>query len=84
MSDNAILNSPYDEPRLHYATSGGGSLDYEHVIGGRRTFNPDTETQPKHTRRTKQRSFSFPEGNSTNEQDLINLCRKEVGLTLYS
>lgn len=26
---NPILNNPYEEPRLHYATNVEGELDYE-------------------------------------------------------
>ena len=30
-SDNPILNSPYYEPKLHYATDSDGSLNYNDV-----------------------------------------------------
>jgi len=30
-SDNPILNSPYDEPLLHYATDYEGALDYANI-----------------------------------------------------
>ena len=44
-SENPILNSPYDEPKLHYATIATGkekgSLEYSKIVEGRRIFNPD-------------------------------------------
>ena len=80
MSDNPILNSPYDEPALHYAQTEDGSLNYEDVIRGRRTFNPVVERQPTPTRQSRQRSISFPvEPDINADQHLINLCRREVG-----
>ncbi|MFN6963853.1 MAG: BPTD_3080 family restriction endonuclease [Pyrinomonadaceae bacterium] len=80
MSDNPILNSPYDEPRLHYAKTADGSLNYEGVIKGRRTFDPRLENQPTPTRQSKQRSITFSEpSEEAIENHLINLCRKEVG-----
>lgn len=30
-SGNPILNSPYEEPRAHYATEESGNLNYEDV-----------------------------------------------------
>jgi hypothetical protein len=45
-TDNPILNNPYEEPRLHYATSVDGELDYERVIDGRRVFTPDIQSIP--------------------------------------
>lgn len=80
MSDNPILNSPYDEPRLHYAQTEDGSLNYESVIRSRREFNPNVESQPTPTRQSRQRGLTFPEPESGHaSQHLINLCRIEVG-----
>lgn len=77
MSDNPILNSPYDEPLLHYASTSDGSLDYESVIDGRRPFTLDAPTP---TRQPAQRTMTFDvPPDTSNEQHLINLCRKEVG-----
>jgi len=33
-SENPILNSPYDEPKLHYATDADGSLNYSNIREG--------------------------------------------------
>lgn len=40
MENNPILNSPYHEPRWHYATDLNGHLNYEDVRPGRRIFDP--------------------------------------------
>src|SRR5256885_1543562 len=46
VSDNPILNSPYDEPKLHYDTDSEGSLDYNKICKGRRIFKPDAAVIP--------------------------------------
>src|SRR5438477_1650593 len=47
MSDaNPILNNPYGEPALHYATNLAGELDYSHPERGRRIFTPEIQTIP--------------------------------------
>lgn len=77
MDSNPILNSPYDEPKLHYASTQDGSLDYQSVLKGRRPFSLDA---PKPTRQPAQRTIPFPiEADGDQEHHLINLCRKEVG-----
>lgn len=38
MEKNPILNSPYEEPKLHYHTNSSGELDYEQIVEGRRYF----------------------------------------------
>ena len=43
---NPILNSPYEEPNLHYHTNVGGELDYEQIREGRRYFVPDINVIP--------------------------------------
>lgn len=78
MNDNPILNSPYHEPALHYATAEDGALDYEAVLKGRRVFSQFGQGMP--VRQGKQRDMGFGE-QTTPEIDnhLVNLCRKEVG-----
>lgn len=44
--ENPILNNPYVEPTLHYATNLNGELDYEDVVKGRRLFNGRVQTIP--------------------------------------
>ncbi|MCX6277956.1 MAG: DEAD/DEAH box helicase family protein [Bacteroidetes bacterium] len=83
--ENPILNSPYDEPKFHYATIATGvekgSLDYTRIIPGRRVFDPDSEGQAIPTRQ-KDPQANLLEINDFAEEygnHLINLCRKEVG-----
>ncbi len=83
-SDNPILNNPYLEPTLHYATivdgDDRGSLDYNRVVDGRRIFNPEHEGQAIPSRHTGQ--MTLMEVNDYAETyggHVINLCRKEVG-----
>ncbi len=87
MSDNPILNSPYDEPRLHYAQTADRSLDYEHVEKGRRIFDPKADRQPTPTRQSRQRAIPFVvEPEIEAQEHTINLIRKEVSnwrLALY-
>lgn len=78
MDSNPILNSPYEEPILHYHTSEKGELDYSKVIEGRRIFVPDLNAMP---------SRQGPQGEIFEVNDfaadygshLVNLIRKEVG-----
>jgi len=74
--NNPILNSPYDEPRYHYATDENGNLNYEDIRKGRRIFTPDITVMP-----TKQDQKSFLEVNDFREQYetlLVNQFRKEI------
>lgn len=77
-SENPILNSPYDEPVLHYATDTDGSLNYQDIRKGRRIFTPDIQVIP--TRQGPQPSiFELNDFAAEYGDHLINLCRKEVG-----
>ena len=77
-SDNPILNSPYEEPKLHYATDMEGALDYNDVRKGRRIFTPDIQVIP--TRQGPQQSaFEVNDFAEQYGDSIINLCRKEVG-----
>lgn len=76
--ENPILNSPYAEPNLHYATDSDGSLNYNDIREGRRIFAPDMQAMP---------SKQGPQGSIFEVNDfaieygnhMINLCRKEIG-----
>lgn len=77
-SENPILNSPYDEPKLHYATDADGSLNYSDIREGRRIFSPDIQVIP--TRQGQQGSiFEVNDFAAEYGTHIINLCRKEVG-----
>lgn len=77
-SDNPILNNPYREPALHYATNLEGELDYEDVVEGRRLFTGTVQTIP--VRQKEQRSLL--EANqlaaATHGEHLVNVLRREV------
>jgi type III restriction enzyme len=73
-----ILNSPYDEPKLHYATDIDGSLNYNDVREGRRIFSPDIQVIPN--RQGPQGSiFEINDLSTEHSTHIINLCRKEIG-----
>lgn len=75
--DNPILNSPYEEPKLHYSTDIEGNLDYNSVVNGRRIFKPDIAVIP--TRQKGQKDiFEWNDDAENYGTHIINLCRKEV------
>ncbi len=77
-SENPILNSPYDEPLLHYATDTDGSLNYQNIRQGRRIFTPDIQAIP--IKQGSQSSiFEVNDFAAEYGEHLINLCRQEVG-----
>ncbi len=76
-SENPILNSPYDEPKLHYATDVDGSLNYADIREGRRIFSPDIQSIP--SRQGQQGSiFEINDFAAEYGPHVINLCRKEI------
>ncbi|MBK8486139.1 MAG: hypothetical protein IPO86_12820 [Saprospiraceae bacterium] len=78
-SDNPILNSPYEEPKLHYDTDSEGSLDYSLIREGRRIFKADSAVIP--TRQKGQKEvFDWNDNPEEYNTHIINLCRKEVGI----
>ena len=83
-TDNPILNSPYQEPKLHYATTATGtdkgSLDYTKIVEGRRIFVPETQAIPTRKTNPQEQLFEVNDFEVQYGTHLINLCRKEVGL----
>ncbi|MEZ4960425.1 MAG: DEAD/DEAH box helicase family protein [Saprospiraceae bacterium] len=78
MVTNPILNSPYEEPTLHYATDLDGSLNYNDIREGRRIFTAEMQSIP-----VRQIQGSIFEVNDLGEEygeKLVNLLRKQVGL----
>lgn len=77
-NDNPILNNPYEEPKLHYATSQDGSLDYSDIRKGRRIFTPEIQAIPI---RQKDQKEIFEVNDLVDEygDHLINMIRDEVG-----
>lgn len=79
MSENPILNSPYEEPHFHYGQTLDRSLNFEDVRKGRRVFDPVSERQPTPTKRGRQKTLAFPiEPEVDAEKHIINLLRKEI------
>ncbi len=76
-SANPILNSPYEEPRFHYATDQSGNLNYDDVRKGRRIYVRDTPVIPLAQTQTGMFDVNDSAGEHVNE--LINLVRREVG-----
>lgn len=75
---NPILNNPYLEPKLHYATDAEGSLNYQDIRDGRRIFTTDIQVIPQ--RQGAQPSiFSVNDDQEHYGTHIINLTRKEVG-----
>lgn len=76
-SENPILNSPYEEPKLHYATDIEGSLNYNDIRHGRRIFSTDIQVMP--TKQGPQGSI-FEVNDFADEYGthIVNLCRKEI------
>lgn len=80
MSDNPILNSPYEEPRFHYASNDDEqrTINYDRILEGRRVFDPSG--QPALNRPSLQQGLGFEapvDGGIA--QSIINLLRSEVG-----
>jgi len=77
-TSNPILNNPYLEPKLHYATDAEGSLNYQDVREGRRIFTADIQVIPQ--RQGAQPSmFSVNDDPEAYGTHIINLTRKEIG-----
>jgi type III restriction enzyme len=76
MDKNPILNSPYEEPKLHYHTNEKGELDYEKVIEGRRIFVPDTNAIP--TRQGDQKEIFDVNEYHDYSTHIVNLIRKQI------
>ncbi len=78
-NDNPILNSPYEEPLLHYATDDEGALDYSNIVNGRRIFAPDIQSIP--VKQPPQQSFFEINDRAVEySSELINQIRKEIGI----
>ena len=77
MEQNPILNSPYEEPLLHYHTNDKGELDYEDIVAGRRYFVPDISAMPN-KQGPQKGLFEVNDFSAEYETHLVNLLRKEV------
>jgi type III restriction enzyme len=75
--NNPILNNPYDEPHLHYATDSEGSLDYEKVVKGRRIFVNEINAMPNRQGPQKE-LFEVNDFAEQYGKQLVNLARTQV------
>jgi len=77
-NENPILNNPYREPELHYATNLEGELDYQEIVKGRRLFSGTVQSIPVAQR--GQRSLQGIEKDLAADQanHLVNVFRREV------
>ena len=77
MTDNPILNNPYEEPRFYYDTDASGNLDYTRICNGRRPYTSQINITP-HTAQER----SMFSGSDFEESDpnvrFINAIREEV------
>lgn len=75
-ADNPILNRPYEELELHYATDNDGSLNYNDIRKGRRIFTPDINAIP--SRQGSQGSlYEVNDYAEESGDQLVNLIREE-------
>jgi type III restriction enzyme len=74
-NENPILNNPYREPALHYATNLKGELDYQDVVKGRRPFSGTVQTIP--VPQGAQRDLPNLSDDSA-KNHLVNILRREV------
>lgn len=74
-----VLNGPYQEPALHYATSPDGNLDYEDRRRGRRIFAPETPQVPL-GRQPQAGMFDINDFAAQYRDHLVNRLRELVGL----
>jgi type III restriction enzyme len=72
-----ILNGPYDEPGLHYATAEDGSLDYERPLPGRRVFSSAIPQVPL-KRQSQGSLYDINDFAVEYREHLVNLVREQV------
>jgi len=77
-NSNPVLNNPYEEPSLHYATNEAGELDYADIQKGRRIFTPDINVIPLKQGAQKE-LFTINDFEEEYSSLIINLLRKEIG-----
>jgi type III restriction enzyme len=77
-SENPILNNPYREPELHYATNLNGELDYEDVVKNRRLFSGTVQTIPVQQKGQRDLLESNQVAAASHGEHIINVLRREV------
>ncbi len=77
-NDNPILNNPYREPQLHYATNIEGELDYQKIVKGRRPFTGTAQTIPVAQRGQRDLDGINESLTAGHANHLVNVLRREV------
>ena len=77
MTDNPILNNPYEEPRFYYDTDASGNLDYTRICNGRRPYTSQINITPHTVQERSMFSGSDFEESDPNAR-FINAIREEV------
>ncbi len=77
MTDNPILNNPYEEPRFYYDTDASGNLDYTRICNGRRPYTSQINITPHTAQERSMFSGSDFEESDPNAR-FINAIREEV------
>ena len=75
--NNSILNTPYDEPGLHYATDSTGNIHYADIRKGRRVFYPDVPKIPW-GQESQGSIFDLNDLAADYREHLVNLVREQV------
>ena len=79
-NDNPILNNPYREPVLHYATNLKGELDYQEIVKGRRLFSGTVQTIPVPQGAQRDLPGVNESLAAAHGDHLVNILRREVKL----
>lgn len=72
-----ILNGPYSEPALHYATAADGTLNYQDPRAGRRIFAPQTPQVPL-GKQPQGSIFDINDFAVQYREELVNLLRTQL------
>jgi type III restriction enzyme len=72
-----ILNGPYSEPALHYATAADGTLNYQDSRAGRRIFAPQTPQVPL-GKQPQGSIFDVNDFAAQYREELVNLLRTQL------
>lgn len=76
--ENPILNNPYEEPQLHYATNVEGELDYGTQVQGRRAFTGADQAIPVRQKNQADLPGLGEAFAAAHNNLLVNILRREV------
>jgi type III restriction enzyme len=76
-NNSPILNTPFEEPKQHYASSPDGSLNYQDIREGRRPFSPNVQEIPvQGAKQTEMWEAHEVAGEYLSHK--VNILRKEI------